>query len=120
MASEMTPTRIAAIPSHSMNTPGASSSSTRNTAATMNQSQAPSATIQDHKTLSIMSTPGRPGTGPVGRRGGGALPSPDRSPPNVALAISPMPASEPSTLVASIGRISIFWFGELGELARTP
>jgi hypothetical protein len=32
--------------------------------------------------------------------------------PKVAFAISPMPASEPSTLVASIGSIRIFWFGE--------
>src|SRR6478736_7404939 len=32
--------------------------------------------------------------------------------PNVALAISPMPASEPRMLVASIGSMMIFWFGE--------
>src|ERR1700716_366783 len=32
--------------------------------------------------------------------------------PNVALAISPMPASDPSMLMASIGRMMIFWCGE--------
>src|SRR5581483_6296414 len=31
--------------------------------------------------------------------------------PNVAFAISPMPASEPSMLTASIGSMTIFWFG---------
>ena len=59
--------------------------------------------------------------GPVGWHGAGPPHGARRaeSPaPNVALAISPMPASEPSTLVASIGSIRIFWFGELGELAE--
>src|SRR5262249_49925539 len=57
--------------------------------------------------------PETPVVGTVGRRGGGALPSPLLgSPPNAALAISAMPASEPSTLVDSIGRISTFWFGD--------
>ena len=32
--------------------------------------------------------------------------------PNVALAISPMPASEPSMLIASTGSMMTFWFGE--------
>ena len=32
--------------------------------------------------------------------------------PKVALAISPIPASEPRMLVASIGSMMIFWFGE--------
>ena len=32
--------------------------------------------------------------------------------PKVALAISPMPASEPSMLIASTGSMMIFWFGE--------
>ena len=32
--------------------------------------------------------------------------------PKVALAISPMPASEPRMLMASIGSMMIFWFGE--------
>src|SRR5450756_2935632 len=32
--------------------------------------------------------------------------------PNVALAISPMPASDPRMLIASIGSMMIFWFGE--------
>ena len=32
--------------------------------------------------------------------------------PNVAFAISPMPASEPRMLIASIGSMMIFWFGE--------
>jgi hypothetical protein len=32
--------------------------------------------------------------------------------PKVALAISPMPASEDNTLVASTGIIRSFWFGE--------
>src|SRR5262249_44641884 len=47
--------------------------------------------------------------GPVERRGAGGGRS---SLPNVALAISPMPASEPSTLTASIGSIRTFWFGD--------
>jgi hypothetical protein len=37
--------------------------------------------------------------------------------PNAALAISPIPASEDSTLVASIGIIRIFW---LGDYANFP
>ena len=107
-----------------MNTPGNVSSISRNTAATTNQSQPPIATDQDHMrrfpSSSLLVRLGMPGTGPVGRRaGGGALPSPPReSPPNVALAISPMPASEPSTLVASIGRISVFWFGDSASSAN--
>ena len=32
--------------------------------------------------------------------------------PKVALAISPMPASDPKMLIASIGSMTIFWFGE--------
>src|ERR1700736_2306323 len=32
--------------------------------------------------------------------------------PNVALAISPMPASDPKMLIASIGNMMTFWFGE--------
>src|SRR3954447_7725758 len=32
--------------------------------------------------------------------------------PNVALAISPMPASEPSMLIASTGSMMTFWFGD--------
>src|SRR5712664_4035924 len=32
--------------------------------------------------------------------------------PKVALAISPIPASEPSRLTASIGSMLTFWFGE--------
>ena len=32
--------------------------------------------------------------------------------PKVALAISPMPASEPRMLIASTGIMRIFWFGE--------
>src|SRR5207244_5894619 len=32
--------------------------------------------------------------------------------PKVALAISPMPASEPRMLIASIGSMTIFWFGD--------
>src|SRR3954453_14003327 len=32
--------------------------------------------------------------------------------PKVALAISPMPASDPKMLIASIGSMMIFWFGE--------
>src|SRR5450756_2037707 len=32
--------------------------------------------------------------------------------PKVAFAISPMPASDPRMLIASIGSMMIFWFGE--------
>src|ERR1700732_3113425 len=32
--------------------------------------------------------------------------------PKVAFAISPMPASEPSMLIASTGSMMIFWFGD--------
>ena len=32
--------------------------------------------------------------------------------PNVAFAISPMPASEPSMLIASTGSMMTFWFGD--------
>jgi hypothetical protein len=35
--------------------------------------------------------------------------------PKVALAISPMPANDANMLVASIGSITTFWFGELAS-----
>jgi len=39
--------------------------------------------------------------------------------PKVALAISAMPAREPSTPVTSIGMISTFWFGAPASWPRT-
>src|SRR5262249_61722445 len=104
----------AGAPSHIMNVPAARSSIRKNTAAAMNQFQCPSPINQVVMSefvfiMTALRQPETPVVGTVGRRGGGALPSPLLgSPPNVALAISPIPASEPSTLVASIGRISTF------------
>src|SRR5262245_51708484 len=59
-----------------------------------------------------------PDAGPVGRRGEGAFPSPPPPPPNVSRAISLMPASEPSTPVASIGRIRTFWLGDCASWVK--
>jgi len=61
--------------------------------------------------------------GTVGRRGAAGAPGVEdgglASGPNVALAISAMPASEPSTPVTSIGMIKVFWFGESASSAST-
>jgi hypothetical protein len=37
--------------------------------------------------------------------------APARPRPNASRASSPMPASEPSTPAASMGKMSVFWFG---------
>src|SRR5262245_34665223 len=102
VASEISPTRIAAKPSQSMNTPGNISSSSRNTAASTNQFQEPSEANQFQMPLpmTISRQLDMPVPGTVGLRAGGILPLPSApvaSVPNVDLAISAMPASEPST-----------------------
>src|SRR6266446_6500301 len=114
---EMAPTSIAARPSHSMNTPGDNTSRTSNNPPAMNQSQNPSevnsVSMEAPQLIGLVSGLGglASGAGRLGR--GGALAAVPRGlPPNVALAISAMPASEPSILVASMGSIRTFWFGE--------
>ena len=94
----------------------------------MNQFQMPSDVEIFHQHGGARSALGRriAGRREAGRRAGrlarrGRLPPPLSAaaappPPKVALAISPMPASEPSTRVASIGMISTFWFGDCASL----
>src|SRR6202030_1985748 len=111
--SEMTPTSSAARPSHSMNTPGASTSSTSSTAPAMNQSQTPSeassVSIEAPQLIGleliglelIGLAPAAGTAGTVGRGRGALPPAPSGGPPNVALATPAMPASEPSMVVGS-------------------
>src|SRR5216683_1770278 len=105
---EIAPTRIAASPSHSMNTPGASTSRTSSNPPAMNQSQNPSeansSSMEAPQLVGFVSELGglASGAGRLGR-GGGLAAVPPGLRPNVALAISAMPASEPSMLVASMG-----------------
>ena len=123
--SEMAPTASAARPSQNMKTPGAITSTTSSRPPTMNQFQMPRDDSADHMAAYPWPS-GRGGSlnglgeaaavagpvGPVGRGGdGGRGGDAGRSSPKVALAISAMPASEPSTPMVSIGSISIFWFG---------
>src|SRR5216683_7714524 len=90
---EMPPTSIAARPSHSMNTPGATTSSTSSKPPAMNQSQTPSeASSVSMEIPQLMGF--APAAGTVGR--GGCAPLPELPPPKVSLAISAMPPSEPS------------------------
>src|SRR5258708_39694444 len=113
---EMAPTGIAASPSHSMNTPGASTSRTSSNPPAMNQSQTPSeansASMEAPQLVGLVSGLGglASGGGRLGR--GGALGAVPRGvPPNVALAVCGVAASEPSMLVASVGGIGSLWFG---------
>src|SRR5262249_16982758 len=114
---EMAPTSIAARPSHSMNTPGDNTSRTSSNPPAMNQSQNPSEgnNVNMRRAQLIGFVSERVGFAPAaGRlgRGGGLAAVPPEFGPNVALAISAMPPSEPSTLLTSMGSISTFWFGE--------
>src|SRR5258706_5162830 len=83
----------------------------------MNQSQNPSeansVNMDKAQLLGFVPEPGglASGGGRLGRGGAVTAVRPE-FPPNVALAISAMPASEPSILVASMGSIRTFWFGE--------
>ncbi len=118
MASEISPTRIAESPSHSMKVPGAMSSTASRMPPRMNQFQTPSEAIVGHHgdAPSGRVTPGMVGV--VGRCGG-------RRGRRVAGAAAGLLAAEsrpwrsrrcrratPSTPVASIGSIRIFWLGD--------
>src|SRR6185312_5597218 len=124
MANDSSPTRSAASPSQNMKTPGASSSSAIRMKPKISQFQVPNVVNISAMTRTSREDLSRQayfcgvtggGVGPVFgtddvRRA--AADAEATLSPNVALAISPMPASEDSTLVASIGIIRSFWFGE--------
>src|SRR6202000_3078090 len=112
---DTSPTNSAARPSQNRNTPGAINSSAIRMMPKINQFQVPRVV-----TTSLIDAPSRlysagdggewPAVGTEARRAAACADS--ALSPKVAFAISPMPASEPRTLTASIGSMMIFWFGE--------
>src|SRR5262245_45452305 len=110
------PTSSAASPSQNRNTPGITSASIAiRMKPRINQFQLPRVT----NISAITRPPQRCGaTGGVGPALGTEPPRRAAAvadaalSPKVARAISPMPASDPRMLVASIGSISTFWFGD--------
>src|SRR5262249_50351382 len=119
---ETAPTSIAARPSQNMKTPGTSTSRMSRMPPAMNQSQNPSdaknSTMgkaqvgelgSDRSAFAVTAGTIDRGTPlaapPLGTAGGFAGGLKWGPPPKVALAISAMPPSEPSTLVTSTGSI---------------
>src|SRR6201996_5871594 len=116
MTNDTSPTSSAANPSQNRKTPGAINSSAIRMNPKISQFQVPSVVNISAMTrpLALNSYGVAGGVGPVfgtevGRRAAACADT--ALSPNVAFAISPMPASEPSMDVASIGSMMIFWFG---------